>query len=109
MNDNDDLIYRPPVYEPPKPPSRITVASKWLLDWTLTLTVGIWPLWVLLAFGGVVLLWAEAIATRENAQKAAWMAECVKDRKHYECVAMWRAGEQHDQVVPVFIPISTGR
>lgn len=32
-----------------------------------------------------------------------FMAECLKDRKEYECTAMWRAGDSHVIAVPVVI------
>lgn len=43
----------------------------------------------------------------ENANRDAFMAECEKDRKHYECEAMWRAGNSHSAVVPMpmIIPV----
>ena len=30
---------------------------------------------------------------RQRAAEAEWMAECEADRKHYECVAMWRGAQ----------------
>lgn len=41
-----------------------------------------------------------AAREREKARKA-FMAECVKDHKEYECTAMWRAGEPKTVVVPI--------
>lgn len=31
----------------------------------------------------------------------AWLDECVKDHKEYECVAMYRAGERNIIAIPV--------
>jgi len=64
------------------------------------------PLLVLFAFT----LWAVSVgAEAEKKKRDDWMAECRADgKKNYECVAMWRAGEKHTEVVPVFIP-SGGR
>lgn len=60
--------------------------------------------WIILAlFAGIVWL-AIYVAQAESVQRKAFMLECIKDRKEYECVAMWHAGESHTQVVPVFIP-----
>lgn len=41
--------------------------------------------------------------------EAAFMAECQQDKKHYECEAMWRAGEDHEHMIPVVIPMPSGR
>lgn len=45
----------------------------------------------------------------DNLDEARFMRECQAYRKHYECEAMWRAGENHTQVMPVFIPMGSGR
>ena len=37
-------------------------------------------------------------------ERHAFMVACLKDRKEYECTAMWRAGESHEQIIPIFIP-----
>lgn len=42
-----------------------------------------------------------------DTSKEDFMKECMQDKKKYECTAMWRAGKS--SVVPVFIPMSTGR
>lgn len=46
-------------------------------------------------------------ATRQDniARTDAFMSECQKDRKHYECVAMWRAGESRTTAVPVIVQV----
>ena len=50
---------------------------------------------------------------RETAEKEAhekrFMAECQQDKKRYECEAMWRAGEDHEHLIPVVIPMPSGR
>jgi len=46
-----------------------------------------------------------AVVKENENRRIAFMAECEKDRKHYECVAMWRAGGGFDSLpVPVIIP-----
>lgn len=47
-----------------------------------------------------VFLMVGAVQSDSRAQ-AAFMAQCLQDHKEYECVAMWRAGESHTQVVPM--------
>jgi len=39
----------------------------------------------------------------EAKQRAAFMAECQQERKHYECVAMWRQGESSVAPMPMTI------
>src|SRR3954462_1642193 len=47
---------------------------------------------------------------RENAAHDRFMAQCMQDHKEYECTAMWRAGDSGPPaVIPMFIPIPTGR
>lgn len=45
----------------------------------------------------------------KKAHEASFMSECQQDRKHYECEAMWRAGEDHEHMIPVVIPMPSGR
>jgi len=54
---------------------------------------------VLVIFGMVLLLIGGAMADAKT--QGAFMAQCLKDHKEYECTAMWRAGEDHTTVVPV--------
>lgn len=42
---------------------------------------------------------------RERQERDDFMAECMRERKHYECQAMWRAGEKHTELVPVVMPV----
>jgi hypothetical protein len=35
----------------------------------------------------------------------AFMADCLKERKAYECTAMWRAGDSHVAPIPIVIPV----
>ncbi len=32
-------------------------------------------------------------------EEAQFMSECQRDHKHYECVAMWRAGEKKTEII----------
>lgn len=36
---------------------------------------------------------------------AAFMKECLTERKQYECTAMWRAGDSSTTVMPIVIPM----
>lgn len=55
----------------------------------------------------VVLGYGLVVGAREKEKaRKAFMAECVKDHKEYECTAMWRAGEPKTVVVPIH---TTGR
>jgi hypothetical protein len=45
-----------------------------------------------------------AITTYE-AEKSAFMDECLQHRENYECVAMWRGGNSNVVPVPVVIPV----
>ena len=40
---------------------------------------------------------------RDREEKARFMEQCLKDRKEYECTAMWRAGGSH--AYPIIIPV----
>lgn len=40
----------------------------------------------------------------EGAKEARFMAECLKERKQYECTAIWRAGNSDVTVVPIVVP-----
>lgn len=62
------------------------------------------PICVLLV---VVLVWGCVVLSRDYKQKKdEFMSACVKDRKEYECVAMWRAGNSHTIVMPM--PVIVG-
>jgi hypothetical protein len=41
------------------------------------------------------------VATDYSERHQRFMADCQKERKEYECTAMWRAGEPTTVVVPV--------
>ncbi len=53
----------------------------------------------------VILIWWVVVA--EGKREQAFMADCMQERKAYECAAMWRAGESHTTVVPM--PVVVGR
>lgn len=70
------------------------------------LTLGAWPL----AFGTLLIVAAIALSLvaavrADNAALEEFMRQCQQDHKEYECIAMWRAGDSHTQVVPVVVPI----
>jgi hypothetical protein len=58
----------------------------------------------LLLFSGIGLVLVGAVKS-DSAARAEWMAECVKDHKEYECVAMWRAGDRRITPIPIIIPV----
>lgn len=66
---------------------------------------------VLIAFATLLLLGLTvcglAAIKTEVAAREKFMTECRQDRKEYECVVLWRAGE--GKTVPVFFPIITPR
>jgi hypothetical protein len=37
--------------------------------------------------------------------RIAWMKECVKDHKEYECIAIWRNGGSEIIPFPIIIPM----
>jgi hypothetical protein len=41
--------------------------------------------------------------------KKSFMHQCMKDHKEYECIAMWRAGENKTSYVPMPIIIPSTR
>lgn len=45
--------------------------------------------------------------SEESKHQDAFMKQCMEDHKQYECDALWRAGEDHTQVVPM--PVIIGR
>ncbi len=68
-----------------------------------------WPLFFLIAviIGVGFLFWKAA--EYDAIERAAFMTECVKERKEYECTAMWRAGEPKYVASPVVMPMYLGR
>lgn len=56
---------------------------------------------VLLAAGA----WGTMVIVNQDSEaRASFMRQCLEDRKEYECVAMWRAGQSHTTVVPIYTP-----
>lgn len=45
------------------------------------------------------------VASASNDEREAFMVECRKERKEYECKAMWRAGNSGTVVVPMVVPV----
>jgi hypothetical protein len=45
------------------------------------------------------------VAISNKRDRDAFMVACQKDRKEYECVAMWRAGDSHTTVMPIVMPV----
>lgn len=41
----------------------------------------------------------------ESANRADFMAECLQDRKQYECTAMWKSSQPQTTFIPVMIPV----
>ena len=41
----------------------------------------------------------------ESAERDAFMAECLEDRKEYECTAMWRSSRPQTTFIPVVVPV----
>jgi ABC-type transport system involved in multi-copper enzyme maturation permease subunit len=77
-----------------------------LLASMLSENLGLFPI----AFVGLfvsLLLMLPSIILDEYNKEASFMAACIKDRKEYECIAMWRAGNNHTVVTP--IPVIVGR
>lgn len=70
------------------------------IEW---LVVGI----LLFAIVGIVLaVWTIHEGSKEEEKKRQeFMVDCLKERKQYECTSMWRSGEKHEEVVPIFIPM----
>lgn len=57
-------------------------------------------IFVVLAIVAIILLFKQ-----DAADSRRFMTECMKDKKEYECVAMWRAGQTHTAVMPLPIVI----
>lgn len=71
---------------------------------------GGWIMGFLVCLFIAVIMWLSYISfEHKEVKRQAFMTECQKDHKEYECTYMWRAGEP--DTVPVFIPmpIPTGR
>lgn len=62
------------------------------------------PLWII---GAVLLGLIFLVGHSENKAKDAFMTDCLKDHKQYECTAMWRAGDSKSSTVVV--PMYVGR
>lgn len=63
----------------------------------------------MIVFVPVMLIAFDREAKEKAAHEARFMAECQQDKKHYECEALWRQGEDHEHMIPVVIPMATGR
>lgn len=65
--------------------------------------------WVLVA--AIVVMGALFMAAEKSKSEAKqkFMDECLKERKQYECTAMWRAGQSQSgsTYVPIIIPMGT--
>jgi uncharacterized membrane protein len=62
----------------------------------------------LLALAGVFWLISEGVKA-DRIARDQFMAECVQHRQNYECVAMWRQGQQTTDTVVVPMPVVVGR
>jgi len=72
----------------------------WLVDFADYVLPAV--LGLVAAFGSVVLVVVVEISTREKAEKARLIQQCIDDgKKEYECRSLFH---QNIQVVPVFIP-----
>jgi hypothetical protein len=60
--------------------------------------------WVILGACVLVAFFTLWAVQDDQQKERAFMAECQQHRAHYECVAMWRAGDTQTQIVPVFVP-----
>ncbi len=49
-----------------------------------------WPMVLIVSFAAFLVLLILARGTALERQREVFMAECIKDRKQYECIAMWR-------------------
>lgn len=67
-----------------------------IADWFLD-NLGTVLVVMILGFLALIFVIAKDTGERED----AFMSECTKDHKQYECTAMWRAGERHDSTVVV--------
>lgn len=76
-----------------------------VIDWFLDKCIG----WALAAFIALCFAGMFAGAHADAEARRTFMTECQKERKDYECTAMWRAGESRAQVVPMPIVIPSGR
>lgn len=98
LKETEALLQPPALYVPPKEPGRLRKAWRWIAE--------LWWLWFLSTVAILVLWGVLVICDHQVKEQEAWMAECQQERKHYECVALWRQGENHSQVIPVFIPVA---
>jgi len=60
---------------------------------------------VFVAILGVVVA-AIFLISSDNETESRFMSECQADHKRYECLAMWRAGQNHTTVTPVPIVVN---
>lgn len=65
--------------------------------------------WFILAFFVFAGIAAFGSASTAKLEKERFMEACLKDKKEYECVAMWRSGDSHTSMVPIPIVIPMGR
>lgn len=65
--------------------------------------------WVMMFFIGAVIILVIAMIAFSvidgNKEREAFMRECLKDHKEYECTAMWRAGDSNVVPMPIIIPM----
>jgi len=55
----------------------------------------------------VAVLWHMDISNQKEQSK--FMQACMKDKKEYECTAMWRAGESKSNTTVIPMPVVVGK
>ena len=61
--------------------------------------------WFLVAFAVVIIALGVMAGNASMRDRMAFMEDCMKDRKEYECTAMWRAGQPSVVPMPIVIPV----
>lgn len=62
----------------------------------------LWLAWLLVIVGVPIIGWA---INYEIDQQKAFMEACIKNKKEYECVAMWRSGNVSALIIPMPVVI----
>lgn len=63
-----------------------------------------WPLWVMSAIIIFLICLCFFAVFAMGANQKQFMKECQQDHKHYECEALYRAGDSNTVYMPIIIP-----
>jgi hypothetical protein len=81
------------------------VEDSQIMNWLGRIVIGSIFVGALFCAGMLLKAIADDEASLEQ-HRVAWFAACEVDHKPYECEAMWRAGENHNTIIPMPVIIN---